>query len=90
MSNVESVNFCSFCDLAFETRKQFIKHNLSDEHLNSARKEMENETMERVYDSEEEYYFLRPKTKGSSLLVPQPKDNTKDIIKTKPISEPKT
>ena len=78
MSKVESVNSCSICDLAFETRKQFIKHNLSDEHLNRARKEMEGETMglrrcstmERVYDSEEEYYFLRPKTK----------DNTKDII----------
>ena len=43
---------------------------------------MEYETMERVYDSEEEYYFLRPKTKT--------KDNTEDIIKTKPITKPKT
>ena len=91
MSKVESLKFCSICDLAFETRKQFIKHNLSDEHLNSARKGMEDETMERVYDSEE-YYFLRPKTKtkGASPLVPQPKGNTKDIIKTKPITKPKT
>ena len=54
MSKVESVNFCSICDLAFETRRQFFKHNLSDEHLNSARKEMEDETMQRVYDSEGE------------------------------------
>ena len=103
MSKLESVNFCYICDLAFETRKQFIKHNLSDEHLNSARKEMEDETMERVYDSEE-YFFFRPKTEtkgasplvpqpkteGASPLVPQPKDNTKDIIKTKPIIKPKT
>ena len=36
--------------------------------------------MDRVYDSEEEYYFLRPKTE----------DNIKDIIKTKPITKPKT
>ena len=36
------------------------------------------ENMERVYDSEEEYYCLRPK----------PKDNTKDIIKPKPITKP--
>ena len=90
MSKVESVNFCSICDLAFEPKKQFIKHNLSDEHLNSARKEMEDEILEKVYDSEEEEYFLRPKTKGASPLVPQPKDNTKDTIKTKPITEPKT
>ena len=40
MSKVESVNICSICDLAFETRKIFIKHNFSEEHLNSARKEM--------------------------------------------------
>ena len=53
MSNEESVNFCSICDLAFETKKQFIEHNIGDEQLNSARKEKEYETMERVYDSEE-------------------------------------
>ena len=53
---------------------------------------MEDGTMERVFDSEEEYYFLRPKTKtkGSLTLVPQPKVNTKDIIKTKPITKPET
>ena len=45
MSKVESVNFCSICDLAFEIRKQITKNNLSDEHLNNARKEMEDETM---------------------------------------------
>ena len=94
MSKVESVNFCSISDLAFELafekRKKIIKHNLSDEHLNSARKAMEDETMETVYDSEEEYYFLRPKTKGASPLVPHPKDNTKNIIKTKHITKTKT
>ena len=97
-SKVESVNFCSNCDLALETRKQFIKHNLRDKHVNSARNEMEDEsmglrpcsTMDRVYDSEEEYYFLRPKTKGASPLVPQPTDNTEDLIKTKLITKPKT
>ena len=46
---------------------------------------MEDETMERVYDSEEEYYFLRPKTKTETKT----KDNTKDI-KTKPSTKPKT
>ena len=81
MPKVESVNFCSICELAFETRKQFIKHSLSDEHLNSAREEMEDKTMKRVYDSKEEYYFLRPKTKT--------KNNTKDIIITKPITNSK-
>ena len=76
MKKVGNVNFCSICDLAFETRKQFIKYNLNDEHLNGAREEMEDETMERVYDTEEEYYFLRPKTKT--------KHKTKPKTKTKP------
>ena len=64
MSKVENVNFCYICDLAFETRKHFVKHNLSDEHLNRARKEyeyeVEVETRERVYNSDEDDYVLRP------------------------------
>ena len=32
----------------------------------------------------------RPKTEGAPPLVPQPKDNTKDIIKTIPITKTKT
>ena len=60
--------------MAFETRKQFFKHNLSVEHLNRARKEyedeVEDETRERVYNSDEDDYILKPK------------DNTKNIIKT--------
>ena len=43
MSKVENVNFCYICNLAFGTRKPFVKHNLSDEHLNRARKEYEDE-----------------------------------------------
>ena len=72
MSKVENVNFCYICDLAFETRKQFVKNNLSDEHLNRARKEFENEVedeiLERVYNPDEDDFILKPK------------DNTKDII----------
>ena len=48
---------------------------------------MEDETMERVYDSEKEYCFLRPKTKTKPTT--EPKVNTKDIIRTKPITKPK-
>ena len=33
MSKVENVNFCYICTLAFETRKQFVKHNLSDDQV---------------------------------------------------------
>ena len=72
MSKVENVNFCYICDLAFETRKQFVKNNLSDEHLNRARKEfeyeVEDEILERVYNPDEDDFILKPK------------DNTKDII----------
>ena len=67
--------------MAFETRKQFFKHNLSDEHLNRARKEygveVEDETRERVYNSDKDDYVIRPN------------DNTKDIIKTKTETETK-
>ena len=71
-SNVENVNFFYICDLAFETRKQFVKHNLSDEQLNRARKEfeyeVEDEILERVYNPDEDDYILKPE------------DYTKDII----------
>ena len=64
MSKVENVNFRYICDLACETRKQFVKHNLSDEHLNRARKEyedeVEDEIRKRVYNSDEDDYVLRP------------------------------
>ena len=82
MSKVENVRFCYTCDLAFKTRKQFFKHNLSDEHLNMARKEyedeVEDETRERMYNSDEDDYVLRRKDLRSSFA-----NNTKDIIKTK-------
>ena len=75
MSKVENINFCYICDLAFETKKQFVEHNLGDEHLNRARKEYEyeaeDEILERVYNPDEDNYILKPK------------DKTKDIIKTK-------
>ena len=63
MSKVENVNFCYICDLAFETRKQFVKQNLRDEHLNKARREYEyekeDEILERVYnpDEDDEGYY---------------------------------
>ena len=81
MSIVESVKVCYICDLAFETRKQFIKHNLSDEHLNRSRNrieyedDVEDETKENVCDVEDDDYILTPKTIT--------KHNTKDMIKTK-------
>ena len=96
MSSVENVNLCYICDLAFEIRKQFVKHNLSDEHLNKARKEYEDEvedpqsgvtdeTKERVYNSDEDYYVLRAKDLRSSFA-----NNTKDVIKTKTETETKS
>ena len=62
MSKIENVNFCYICALAFETRKQFVKHNLSDEHLNRGRKEyeyeVEDEILERVHNPDEDDYIL--------------------------------
>ena len=72
--------------MAFETRKQFVKHNLSDEPLNRAKKEyedeLEDETRERVYNSDEDDYVLRPKDLRSSFA-----NNTMDIFKTKTETE---
>ena len=95
MSNVENVNFCYICDLAFETRKQFVKHNLTDENLNKATKEYEDEVedpqsgvtdeiLERVYNPDEDDYVLRPKDLRSSFA-----NNTKNIIKIKTEAETK-
>ena len=89
MSKVENVNFCYICDLAFETKRQFVKNKLSDEHLNRARKEYEyeveepksgftDEILERLYNPDEDDYILKPK------------DNTKDNIKTKIETKAKT
>ena len=81
MSNEKNLNFCYIFDLAFET-KQFVKLDLSDEHLNRVRKEfeyeVEDEVLERVYNTDEDDYILKPK------------DNTKDIIKTKTETKAKT
>ena len=96
MSKVKNVNFYYICDLAFETRIQFVKHNLSDEHLNRARKESEyeeedpqsgftDETRERVYNPVEDDYIHKPKDPRSSFA-----NNTKDIIKTKTEIETET
>ena len=68
--------------MAFETRKHFVKHNLSDEHLNRARKEyeyeVEDEILERVYNPDEDDYILKPKY------------NIKDFIETKTETEANT
>ena len=32
MSKAENIKLCYIFDLAFETRKQFVKHNLTEEH----------------------------------------------------------
>ena len=75
--------------MAFETRKQFVQQNLSDEHLNRARKEyeyeVEDEILERVYKPDEDDCVLRPKDLRSSFA-----SNTKDIIKTKTETKAKT
>ena len=67
MSKVEIVNFCNICDLAFETRKQLVVHKLSNEHSNRVRKEyedeVENETLERLYNTGQDEYFVVPKAK---------------------------
>ena len=88
MSKVENVNFRYICDLTFETRKQFVEHNLSDEHLNKARKayedEVEDEILEKVYNPDEDDYVLRSQDLRSSFA-----NNTKDIIKTKTETETK-
>ena len=75
MSKIKSVNFVYISDLAFETRKQFIKHNFNDEHLNRATEEMNDETNECVYDAEEDDCISQPKTIT--------RKNNKDIINSR-------
>ena len=101
-STNSNVNFCDVCDLSFETKEGLYRHQSYD----SKHKELlekifgsDDEPMERVYDSEEEYYYLRPepkieskpKTESKSKTESISKDNTKDIIKPKanPPTKPK-
>ena len=57
-NNVTGVNTCIICNLTFETRKQFIKHTLSDEHLKRARG---------VYD--EEFFEVKDKDNTKGLRI---------------------
>ena len=42
-NNVSGANTCPICNLTFESRKEFIKHNLSDEQFKRTRAEYEEE-----------------------------------------------
>ena len=108
-STNSNVNSCDVFDLSFETKKDLYRHQSYDSKQKELLEKMfgsVDEPMERVYDSKEEFYYLRPKLKIESKpqteSIPKieskpqteskPKDNTKDIIKPKanPPTKPKT
>ena len=83
-TNITVTNFCDVCNLSFETKKGLYRHqsyDLKHKELLEKMFESEEEIMERVHDSDEDDYLLKPKTKA--------KTNTKDIIKTKTKTETK-
>ena len=83
-STNSNVNFWDVCDLCLEMKKDLYWHQSYDfKHKELLEKMVGSEedgaeTEERMYNSDED--FIYPKTKN----------NTKDTIKTKPSTEPKT
>ena len=83
-TNTSVINICDFCNLSFESKKGLYRHQSYDlkhkellEIMFCRRMESaEEELSERVYNSDEDDYIIRTKTKT--------KDNikTKNIIKT--------
>ena len=65
---------CDVCDLSFETKKGLLRHQSYDSKHKELLEKMFGsddeapipKNMERVYDSEEKYYFLRPEPQTES------------------------
>ena len=74
--------------MAFETRKLLTKHNLIDEHLDRTRKEVEDAvedgTMERVYDTDQDENFLTHKPKAKNKPKSQIQTQPRTQIETTP------
>ena len=96
-SSNRNVNLGDVCNLSFQTRKGLYRHqsNASKHKLlekmfgsdDGAKTESPAKTMEMMYDSDEDFIYLKPSTKTKT--EPRTKENTKDIIKTKSITKTK-
>ena len=96
-SSNRNVNFGDVCNLSFQTRKVLIrhqsyasKHKLLEKMFGSddgSINENQAKSMEMMYDSDEDFIYLKISTKTKT--EPRTKENTKDIIKTKPITKTK-
>ena len=103
-TNTSVISFCGVCDLSFETKKGLHRHQSydlkhkellekmfgSDSDLDSdlVGAKTESKTIEKMYDSDEDFVYSKLPTKSKIESIS--KDNTKDIIKTKPATKPKT
>ena len=85
-TNTSVINFCDVCNLSFESKKGLYRHqsyNLNYRELLEKMFESEEEEIsERVYNSDEDDYIIKTKTKTKDTI------KTKDIIKTETKTEP--
>ena len=102
--NTSVINSCDVCDLSFETKKGLYRHQSYDlKHKELLEKmfgsdskmdsdlvgaKTETKTIEKMYDSDEDFVYSKLPTKSKIESIST--DNTKDIIKTKPATKPKT
>ena len=82
-STNSNVNFCDGYNLSFETKKGLYRNQSYD----SKHKEL----LEKMFGSDEDGAKTEERRYDSvgDFIYPKTKDNTKDIIKTKPITKPK-
>ena len=80
-NNTSVINFCDVCNLSFETKKGLCRHQSNDlkhkELMEQKFEYEEEETLEKVYNSDEDDYII--KTKPAT----KPKTKTEDSIYSK-------
>ena len=87
-TNTSVINFRDICNLSFESKKGLYRLQSYDlkhkELLEKTFESEEEEISERVYNSDEDDYIIKTKTKTKNII------KTKDIIKTETETETKT
>ena len=98
-SIVRSVNFCEFCDLVFETKKELYKHQLYDpKHKELLEKRFESDDDDQGTNSvcglptcfADDLIYVRSKTKSKTENESKAKTETKTETKPEPKTEAKT
>ena len=70
-TNTSVINFCDVCNLYFESKKGLYRHqsyDLKHKELMEKMFESEEEISERVYNSDEDDFIIKTKTKTKDII----------------------